>query len=480
MKAYGDIAPLNVKVIRDFKGMDRRGIFNIPENSFAWLYDITTEYYPEIRTRKGVYTTGSITGSVANGLGSWKNSELHCVMSGNWQKYNGTTWTSIASGLNSSAYCSFTNFQGNLAAINLLMANGVDPVKKYDGTTVSNLLNAPSGITYIDSHDNRVYGAAGNTVYFSALRKPEDWTTVNDAGSITVESPDGESIIGIRSGLQHLLIFKPNSMYELYGTGPANYRLVQVSEEVGIQNHRCSVTLNGMVYFLHRTGFYRYSGGSQPDKSFSQHIQPLIDRMSTTASYGAVGTDGNCIYVTIYSQGTDSNPFYTLQFNPQYGLWSVYFRRAGSTYIDFKDFEFMNGKFYGLYDGQVLDMKSSFSQDRISNSLAPSSIFGIVITRAINANALFGSSRYLRLFYSYISTALPSVQIYMKTEVDDSESNWTFYTSDTNPIGQLVNARYVFPNDTFQKNKYILLKFNLGVETRLIDIGFETIGKPLA
>lgn len=58
-------------------------------------------------------------------------------------KLNNGTWTTVLSGLDTSAEWSFCNFQGNLSGINLIGANGVDPIKRYDGNTAQNLSGAP-------------------------------------------------------------------------------------------------------------------------------------------------------------------------------------------------------------------------------------------------------------------------------------------------------------------------------------------------
>lgn len=483
MKAYGNIAPLNVQVIRDFKGMDNRNQFTMPDNVSTWLHNCTTEFYPEIRVRNGISTVGyaTISGSYGNGITTWKNSELNVIMSGTWKKYDGVSaWTTVTSGLSATAYCSFCNFQGNLAAINLLMANGVDAVKKYNGTTVSNLSGAPSGIAYIDAHDNRVYGATGNTIYFSALRKPEDWTTVDDAGSIVVESANGETIKGIRAGLQHLIVFKSNSMYELFGTGPANFRLIQVSDEIGIVNHRCSVTLNGVVYFLHSKGFYRYTGGSQPDKSFSQPIQQIIDNCYFGDEYNAVGTDGKFIYVSLYCPSYTSESTYNnllLQYNVEQGLWSNYY--AYSTSLS--DFEVMDGVIYGTSGsngGRVLKLNNGGTSDTFSGTSTV--VTASMITKPFNYQLLAQKSRYVRLFISYVSSTSNSITIYYKSAIDNSRtSGWTSLTTVSDTTGQLVTARIVLPNSSIQENKYLKLRFDMVGNTRIIDYAFELLGKPL-
>src|SRR5690606_7925541 len=140
------------------------------------------------------------------GMGVWKDTELHAAFNdGTWRRFNGTSWDQLASGLNTTARCDFTNFKGNLSEISIMMSNGVDPVKYYDGTSVKDLQNAPEKSQFIEQHDNRVYLAKENTVFFSALSKSQDWTSVNDAGEITMESSSGEKITAIIAGPKRLV-----------------------------------------------------------------------------------------------------------------------------------------------------------------------------------------------------------------------------------------------------------------------------------
>lgn len=482
MKAYGNIAPLNVQVVREFRGMDNRDSFNIPNEVSTWIHECTTEYYPIIRTRSSANSLGTLNFSNGNGLGAWKNTQMTVVVDGVWKRYDGgSVWTNIQTGLSTSAYCSFCNFQGNLSGIHLLMANGVDPVKKYDGTTVNNLANAPSGIQFIDAHDNRVYGATGNTIYYSGLRKPEDWTTLNDAGSIVVESANGETIVGIRAGLQHLLVFKNNSMYELYGTGPSNFRLIQVSDEIGIVNHRASVTLNGVVYFLHSKGFYRYTGGSQPDKTFSEPIQEIIKNASSLSDYSVVGTDGRFIYVSFYCPGYtgETNQNILMQYNPEKNVWCNFFSKRG----EFRDFELMNDEMYGLC-GQSVPFSSViiFGRNTTTDSFngTSSDIIGTIVTKAFNASLLSQNSRYVRLFISFISYSSNSVTVSYKTSMFNSITyGWTSVGTLSDNTGQLATGRLILPMDALQNKKYIKLRFDLAPDTRIIEYAFEVVGKPL-
>lgn len=491
-------------MIRSFTGVDHRNVFNIDESKSFINKNITLDDYPVIRNREGSKQLGAMIIGSAKGLGAWKNSELHAVFSDEWFKWNGSTWTSLTTGLNSSTtnyFASFCNFQGNLSGIHLIMANGSDPVKKYDGTSVSNLNNAPAGIQYIDAHDNRLYGAAGNTIYFSALRKPEDWTTLNDAGSIVIESNDGETINSIKSGLQKLTVFKPNSMYELYGTGASNYRLVQIADNIGILNHRCSAFVNGILYFLHPTGIYRYSGGTRPDNTFSAPIQSILDATfksypdSNTAIRSCVGAEGDSIYVSIYGRNnllsdntnTSNNPWNViLQYHTVYDTWTVYSMLQRYPLFFYN----MNNTLYGQAAYNVITFKSGDGLDRFDDggSISKPAIY---VTKAFDLGSLSAKSRFTRVFVSHSIDSGVTLTVYARrtyqTGSTISSNDWISIGTITGSGEGVKKNRFVMLNSSIDQtgnddfSTILQLKFQSSGNGRfaIYEYGFELLPEPI-
>lgn len=475
MKAYGSIAPLQIQTIRAFNGVDNRSLFNIEDTKANLQRNMTCDEFPALATRQAFTQlgTGTIAGQ-SRGLGAWKNSELNTIYNdGVWYKWTGSAWSSVTTGLSTSAYASFCNFQGNLASIHLLMANGVDAVKKYDGTSVSNLANAPASIAFIDAHDNRVYGAAGNTIYYSGLRKPEDWTTVNDAGSIVVESQDGETINSIRSGLQKLTVFKPNSMYELYGTGPSNYRLVTVAENIGILNHRCSTVINGVMYFLHKNGLYRYAGGSRPDKDFCAPVQNIINGSTdaSVATQSCIGDDGQSVFVHLRGSNSVlglSN--IVLQYHTVYDIWTVY---GDMTYYP-QDFENVNGTLYASCNFNVITFKGGTAATQDSQAGTTFSITSTHTTKAFSGPFLGSKNRFMRVFVTHNSPAASTLTVEASTG-----GSWTSIGTITG-TGSMITSRIMVPQTlALQNSSYIQLRFSNSSRYKIFQYGFEYLEKPL-
>lgn len=352
---YGDVSVLPPKVMREFKGESQLDAFNIPHQFAVRTKNLTGAGYPSLVTRSGHTLLGASIAGAGRilGLTAWKDSEIHLVTNGSWYKWTGSAWSNLKTGLNSAAQWHFTNFIGNYADVALIATNGVDAPQLYKGTTVGALPNAPAGLNYIAQHNNRLYGAVGNTVNFSALRKAEDWSTVNEAGAIVVESTDGQTINGLRAGDRHLLVFKPSSVYELWGNGPSSYELQIVADDIGLLNNRCSTIVNGMVYWMDANGVYMY-GGSRPRKDFSLPVESYIKGMNKAqAAKASMGSKGNTLYVTI-PYGTETEAQTTLEFDTTSNTWYVWRGIEPTVYAQ------VNGTMYiGNTSGRVMKIDGS-------------------------------------------------------------------------------------------------------------------------
>lgn len=310
-------------VIRQFAGISGQDAFSLPDEVMVKNKNISTKNMPAAKAREGFASLASITGKTT-GIGSYKEKELIAISGGVWRKWDTSVWTDIKTGLDVDAKWSFTNFVGNFGGVRLLAANGKDSVKVYNGTTLTNLSGAPSGMNYIVGHENRLYGAVKNELHYSALRNPTDWNTVDESGQIVIENDGGEDISAMIAGTGKVVVFMPHSIHELYGTGPINYRLQLITEEVGCVSHHSAVMVSGVLYFLSHDGVYRYTGGAVPKKDFSLAIQPIIERVNTAAwSEVVAGTDSERYYISLPIDGA-TTPNITLEYDPMYDVWNIW------------------------------------------------------------------------------------------------------------------------------------------------------------
>jgi hypothetical protein len=258
------------------------------------------------------------------------------------------TWTTLASGLSTTAEWSFTNFQGDLAAINLIGCNGL-VTKRYDGTTVQDLTGAPAGLQNIQSYANRLYGTVGNIIKLSALRKTSDWTTNNDAGQIVVESGSGQTLIGLKAGNGHITAIKQSSISELYGTGPSNFRMVDAALDIGANSYKSITVFNDQIPFIGKNGIYIYGGGVRPARDYSIPVQNyVLSNNLSNLSKCCAGSDGTKMYFGMPNGAATENNL-ILQYDPQRQAWYTWENIAVTHIIK------VNNSFYmGDSTGRVL------------------------------------------------------------------------------------------------------------------------------
>jgi hypothetical protein len=430
--------------MREFRGINKLDAFSIADEYATDMKNLTSDNYPAFSTRPGFSLLGSAFSNPILGLGSWKNSELHTVSNGQWYRYTGGAWGSLLSGLNASADWSFTNFKGNLTDINLIGANGTDAVSRYDGSTVQTLTGAPANANYITTYSNRLFAAVGNTIHACELNVPTNWTTGIDADSdpfqINVNTTDGETVCALKPGIGHVTIFKPNSMHELFGEDISNVRIETIDLEVGAINNQSVVTLNGILFIIHRTGIYRYGGGTRPSRDFSQPVQWYIDNMNTTArNKCAAGTDGQKLYFSIPMDSSTTNDT-VLVYDPKFDMWTVW-----------KDFTTLHmatstfNMYMGMQDGRVVQMGG------ITDNGAP-----IAWERIFKPMGSMSLNKLIRWFKLWFLADVPSgstFNVYLSPSAT-GDSDWTLVGSIPSNAGyqsariiltptQIANANYV-------------------------------------
>lgn len=311
-------------VMKAFEGMNQMNPFAIKDSQATRTKNVTTQLYPSLTVRDGFSILNDLGTAEVDGLAVYEGKELHVIAGGIWQCLKGGVWTTLKTGLKAGQKWSFVNFQGSFTTMHLIAANGYDTVLKYNGTTVSALANAPALCDHVATHDNRVYMAGNNTVYYSALRKAEDWNTVGESGSIVVETTDGKSITGVIAGSSRLTIFKGNSIHELFGTRPDNYTMKMVTDNLGCPTGRSAKVIEGVIYFLGNDGVYRYSGGSLPDASFSLPVQEEIKKLNKTYAHKSIAWAIGRKYYLAIPTGAYAVPNVILEYDIDFNAWNVW------------------------------------------------------------------------------------------------------------------------------------------------------------
>ena len=179
--------------------------------------------------------------------------------------WTGSAWSALATGLTSGDW-DYLNYQISSTDV-IIMGNGSDVMKKWDGTTFSNLGGTPPVAKSISLHSERLWAtgvkAYPNTVYYSDDLNPENWTGGEDAaGEVYLPTWDGGVCIGVSNIFSDLVIFKTNNIFRVVGTYPSVYEVKQVYSSVGAIAEKTIVSGNDRAFFLSKDGLYYYNGVS--------------------------------------------------------------------------------------------------------------------------------------------------------------------------------------------------------------------------
>lgn len=233
----------------------------IPENQATSISNLIPKQGGAATVRGGRSAYGLTLSAAGTLLGAQDTTRLIAGAAATLYYWNGSAWTSLGAGFTSGAawdYCSFMGYTW--------LVNGYE-ARKLTGTTLSTIGGSPpAGATFVKPHANRLFMLVNKRLSHSALRKGEDWTTAQDSGYIDMEPPNGENASALAVFGGKVIVFFDHSFYELYGTGPDNFAMIQASNQVGCIAHRTIQEIRGRLYWLGADGVYRFAGGVAPQK----------------------------------------------------------------------------------------------------------------------------------------------------------------------------------------------------------------------
>lgn len=194
--------------------------------------------------------------------------------------YDGTERGIVGTGTKS-----IVDFNGNIV---------IFPQKKYydyiDG--IFGDFTCPYDIDYTTVHYNRIFGIKGSNVYASKVGDFKVWDdysgTELDSWAADVYSPG--DFTGITSYQDHVVFFKSDQMYELYGYTPSQFKILE-SAKVGCIDNRSIAEVGGVLFFMSEKGVQTYSGG------FPRNVSEKLN-LSNITSAVAIG-DGRKYYISI-------------------------------------------------------------------------------------------------------------------------------------------------------------------------------------
>lgn len=425
------------KTIREFRGVNGFDPFSISDNYFTDASNVVTDDFPAFSTCPGYLVLGSAIVSKVLGLGVWEDKELHAVFSdGTWRKWTGTAWSeALASGLDTSAMWSFTSFEGSWSEMNLVGCNGVNGLRRYNGSTVQTFGDAPSNINFVTTYQNRLWGAFGTEIRASKLDDATQWSsfpgTESDSYGKTLESLRGEDVNMLSGGLSKLVIGMPNALQELYGSIPSDFATRTVTEDVGVENNNSVLIHDSVMRGIHRDSIFEYiSGGVSPDRTFSDIVRKYIQGVSGAAA----GSDGRKLYFFVQDK--------ILIYDTVFQTWTI---RKG---IQATCFAVMKGEMYvGDASGRVLKLGGDTD--------AGQPISWYAVTRIFTNSSTAQKSRWLKMYTMAELAAGSTLNIYLSESKEGDD--WELVQSIT---GSGINIqRILIPVQKFTLSNMLRVKF---------------------
>lgn len=257
-----------------FSGINRKDL--IEDTEFADGYNLDSEHIPAIGPRKPI--------ELITPLESPKrlfaaNNKIAYIDGTNFY-YNG-----VSKGTVSSEVKSLVDFNGNIL---------IFPDKKYYDyieDTFSTFI-CPYDIDYATVHYNRVFGIKGSNVYASKVGDFKTWDdysgTELDSWAADVYSPG--DFTGITTYQDHVVFFKSDQMYELYGYTPSQFKILE-SAKVGCIDDKSISEVGGVLFFMSESGVQTYSGGFP--RTISEKLN--LDNITSATTVG----DGRKFYVSV-------------------------------------------------------------------------------------------------------------------------------------------------------------------------------------
>lgn len=256
-----------------FKGINKKELIGDDELSDG--KNLRTDTIPAISPREPM----SVIKTLQNPSYYGRVNGIDYYIDGTNFYYNGTSRGTVTAGKKS-----IVDFNGVLV---------IFPDKKYydyiDGVYGS--FTAPD-IDFATVHYNRIFGIKGSDIRASKVGDFKEWEQFQgnemDSWATDVYSPG--DFTGITSYQDHVIFFKRNQMYELYGYTPSQFKVME-SSKIGCVDSESIAEVQGILYFMSEKGVQSYAGGYP--RSVSENLN-----LSNVTNASAVG-DGRNYYVSV-------------------------------------------------------------------------------------------------------------------------------------------------------------------------------------
>lgn len=257
------LPPIQNGIIRAFAVDD----VLVPENTAELAQNLHFDKIGTLTLRSGLTLLGSSPGAsdAVLGMANYRNNagtnyKLLAKVNSDVYAYNGSSWSSVRTGLTTTSKARFTNFVDYTFMVN---GNGNEVCKTYNGSGsfgTTNATDLQKG-DFIENYRSRIWiaNSATDKVYYSDVVTTSN-TITGGTAFIQVSPQDGENITALQRHSRALLVFKQNHIYRIYSINSAD---PDPMITVGTYSQESVVDAKDGIYYHHSSGFYKYVDGGQ-------------------------------------------------------------------------------------------------------------------------------------------------------------------------------------------------------------------------
>lgn len=305
---------LNRRVANDFSGgiNTENSPFSLKDNESMEEYGWDTDQHPSLATRRGRTTIGSSGSAVTYLLTNYGNVELIRAVGTILQRYTGGAWSNIGTGFTAADW-NAANF--DIAGPVVILVNGVDAVRYWNGTTLTSIVGAPLG-KYIAADNRRVYIAVDDVVHFCKFQDATDWSG-DGSGEVQYYTANGGDITALYAFEGQIWVFKKDAYALIFHTGDSRitHRLVEQSNNVGCVSFKTVVEVGSYLFWLGQNDVYMGAGGAS--RSIGNPIRSYLESINPSHISKCFGwTDGIRYYLALVT-GNNTEPDTELVYDPR-------------------------------------------------------------------------------------------------------------------------------------------------------------------
>lgn len=229
----------------------------------------------------------------------------------------------------------------------LICNKGGGPWKYQIGNTPSGGVaslggSPPANAVNVMVHRSRVffYPENSSTVTFSALNAEEDYTTADNAGTLTINKGDGMHLNGMISAADYAVFSKiaPSSggtegrLYALFGSSPFDYSVIKIAD-IAAYSQSAMMVYDQIVFVATDRGLFGIRGREAPFK-VSDRIQPSIEAIPNPDTF-AIGRYRSKIKFAYPSSGTENDEQFVL--DVERGVWGKDTGKSARRFVNHPD-----------------------------------------------------------------------------------------------------------------------------------------------